>query len=89
MTKKSSRSVRSRRQEMQSRKRRQRAVTALVVIGSLVGLAAIVLLTRQITRTTPEDVSLPESLTPPPGADGMAWGPADAPVIVEEFSDFQ
>jgi hypothetical protein len=89
MSKKSSRSVRARREEMQARKKRQRLITAVVVIGGLLGLAAIVFLTRQITRTTPEDVSLPESLTPPPGADGTAWGPADAPVLVEEFSDFQ
>ena len=24
----------------------------------------------------------------PFGADGMAWGPADAPVLIEEWSDF-
>ncbi len=89
MTKKSTRSVRVRRQEMQDRKKRQRLVTALVVTGSLIALVAIGFLARQITRTTPEDVTLPESLTPPPDADGMAWGPVDAPVVVEEFSDFQ
>ena len=89
MTKKSTRSVQARRQEMQARKKRQRMVTALVVIGSLIGLAGIMFLTRQITRTTPEDVTLPETLSPPPDADGMAWGPADAPVVVEEYSDFQ
>mgnify|MGYP000910467312 FL=1 len=89
MTKKSTRSVRVRRQEMQDRKKRQRLVTALVVTGSLIALVTIGFLARQITRTTPEDVTLPESLMPPPDADGMAWGPVDAPVVVEEFSDFQ
>lgn len=89
MTRKSSRSVRARRQEMQARKKRQRLVTALIIAGSLVALAAIAILARQVTRVSPEDVILPESLTPPSGADGTAWGPVDAPVIVEEFSDFQ
>lgn len=88
MTKKSSSSVRARRQEMQARQKRQRLVTAVVVTGSLIALVAIGFLARQITRPTPEDVTLPESITPP-DADGMAWGPADAPVVVEEFSDFQ
>lgn len=89
MTKKSTRSVRARRQEMQARRKRQRFITTLVIIGSLVVLTTIIFLARQITRTSPEDVSLPESLLPPPSADGMAWGPTDAPVIIEEFSDFQ
>ena len=89
MTKKSTRSVQARRQEMQARRKRQRYITTLVIIGSLVVLTTIIFLARQITRINPEDVTLPEPLTPPPDADGMAWGPIDAPVVVEEFSDFQ
>lgn len=89
MTKKSTGSVSARRQEMQARKERQRRITVLIVIGAMVALAAIVFLARQANRVSPEDVSLPESLEPPPGADGTAWGPADAPVVIEEYSDFQ
>ena len=89
MTKKSTRSVQARRQEMQARRKRQRFITTLVIIGSLVVLTTIIFLARQITQTSPEDVTLPESLEPPPDADGMAWGPTDASVVVEEFSDFQ
>jgi hypothetical protein len=36
-----------------------------------------------------EDAVLPETLAAPPNAEGKAWGPAEAPVVVEEFSDFQ
>lgn len=90
MTKKLSRSTRPRRQEeREARKKRQRLVTALIIAGSLVALIVIVLLARQITRISPADVTLPESLEPPPNADGVAWGPVDAPVVIEEFSDFQ
>jgi hypothetical protein len=36
-----------------------------------------------------ENMVLPESLASPPNADGSAWGPADAPVLIQEYSDFQ
>jgi hypothetical protein len=89
MTKKSSRSVRIRRQELQAKKKRQRLITALIVVGSLTALIAMMFLARQATRTTPEDVALPETLDAPPDADGRAWGPVDAPVLIEEYGDFQ
>lgn len=52
-------------------------------------LTGIVFLARQVTSVSLEDVILPESLTLPANADGTAWGPVDAPVVIEEFSDFQ
>ncbi|NHZ71757.1 MAG: hypothetical protein GWP17_01570 [Aquificales bacterium] len=89
MTRKSSRSVRVRRQEMQAKKKKQRLITAIIVVGSLIALTTIILLARQATRTVPEDVVLPEKLDAPPDADGRAWGPVDAPVVIEEYGDFQ
>ncbi len=89
MTKKSSRSVRARRQEMQARKKKQRLITTLIVIGGLTLLTAILFLGRQALEVSPEDVTLPPSLELPPNADGSAWGPADAPVVIEEYGDFQ
>ena len=76
----------SRREQIaQARKQKQRrlwqsvalvAVAAAVIVGVLIWLN-----NRPLTLTTVE-------ARVPAGADGTAWGPADAPVVIEEWSNF-
>lgn len=87
MARKTKRSARKRSQQRQAAQRRRRIIIGAVVVIVIAGLAALVIYRQQ--PADPEDVALPESLEPPPEADGSAWGPADAPVLIEEFSDFQ
>ena len=58
------------------------AIGTLIIIGFFA-------LAGQINAPSLDDVVIPESLETPPNADGKTWGPADAPVIIEEFGDFQ
>lgn len=85
-------SKKARRVAHQQRRQRQRwLVIGLVAAGLivLVGLGFVIRQSRSLDLEDVADVILPESLDPPPGADGKAWGPPDAPVIFEDFSDFQ
>jgi hypothetical protein len=81
MTKSGKRSAR-RQQALEAQRQRERqqrlrvggiAALAIAVLGGLLWLA-----------NRPETV---ESKIPF-GADGTAWGPPDAPVLIEEWSDF-
>ncbi len=88
MAKSSKRSVRARRAEQQERQKRQRLLVGILAVAGVIIVVGIVLWVRQLT--SPErNLVLPESLALPANADGKAWGPADAPVLVEEYSDFQ
>jgi hypothetical protein len=87
MAKREGRSVRKRREEQKTQQQRRRVIIAVVVVGVVVLATGLVLL-RQVD-TPVEEIVLPDSLSPPLGADGKAWGPVDAPVLIEEFSDFQ
>lgn len=81
-------SVRERRIQHQARRKQQRLLAIGLSIVGVVLLAALALWTRQVNTVNAELV-LPDLLEAPPTADGQAWGPADAPVLIEEFSDFQ
>lgn len=87
MARKQRRSVRERREQRRAEQQRQRILIAVVVIVVIAAVAGLIWLRQP--RVNPEDVLLPESLSSPPDAEGKAWGPPDAPVLVEEFSDFQ
>lgn len=92
MAKNKSTSRKSRRVAQQQRQQRQRfLIIGMVIAGVIVifGLGFIIRQSRSLDIESVADVTLPESLEPPPGADGKAWGPPDAPVLFEEFSDFQ
>ena len=87
MARRTKRSARERSQKRQTEQRRRRIIIGAIVVIVVAGLAALVIYRQR--PTDPEDVALPESLEPPPEADGKAWGPVDAPILIEEFSDFQ
>jgi len=89
MAKKEKRSVSARRAEMQEQRRRKRMIWGVMGVGGLLMMVSLFAWIRQVNAPQLEDVIMPESLTPPPNADGKAWGPVDAPVLIEEFSDFQ
>lgn len=87
--KKSNTSVRAQRERGRNRQKHQRR--RFYVIGAVgviitIGLFAFV---RQINAPSMEDVNIPDSIQIPANADGKAWGPVNAPVVIEEFSDFQ
>jgi hypothetical protein len=88
MAKKETRSVRARREAYRAQQKRKRTLTALGIVGALIVIAVLFVVLRPGPMTA-EDVQVPETLETPPDADGKAWGPEDAPVLVEEYSDFQ
>ena len=88
MAKKSQRSVQARRVEHQARQRRQRLLIGGLAVAAVLILVGAVVWVREMTSPA-ENMVLPESLASPPNADGSAWGPADAPVLIQEYSDFQ
>lgn len=89
MARRPTRSVRQRREEYRAQQRRRRRYIALGIVGVLIVAAVALAVVLQLREISPEDVALPESLEAPPNAAGKAWGPEDAPVLIEEFSDFQ
>jgi len=80
----STRAKRTRRLAQQ--RRRQQVNIVLTFIGAVAVVGALILLNRPQPLG---EVVLPQSLVLPPNADGSAWGPSDAPVVIEEYSDFQ
>jgi len=82
-------SRRARREAHQRQQRRQRMLIIALIVGGVIIAVGLGFMIRQARTPEVEDVVLPESLEPPPNADGKAWGPVDAPVLIEEFSDFQ
>lgn len=82
-------SRRARRAAHQQRQRRQRILFIGLAVGAIIIALGLGFMIRQARTPEVEDVILPETLAKPPDADGKAWGPADAPVLIEEFSDFQ
>lgn len=89
MAKGPTRSVRQRREAYRVQQRRRRRFIALGIVGLLIVAAVSLAVILQLREISPEDVVLPETLEAPPNAEGKAWGPEDAPVLIEEFSDFQ
>jgi hypothetical protein len=86
---KSGASVRAQRERVRNRQKQQRRryyMIGAVGIIITIGLFAFI---RQINAPSMEDVNIPDSIHIPPNADGRSWGPVDAPVVIEEFSDFQ
>lgn len=89
MARRPTQSVRERREAYRAQQRRRRTYIALGIVGGLIVVAVFLLVALQQREVSPDEVALPESLAAPPNAEGKAWGPEDAPVLIEEFSDFQ
>lgn len=89
MSKKSGPSVRERRAQYQAEQQRRRRLYYGGAAVAAVAIIALFALLRQANAPTLEDVILPASLEAPANADGKAWGPVGAPVLIEEYADFQ
>jgi protein-disulfide isomerase len=86
---KSTTSVRARReQHLAEEQRRRRLYYGGALVGAILIIALFVIL-RQLNAPSLEDVIIPEPLAAPANADGRTWGTADAPVLIEEFADYQ
>lgn len=82
-------SRKARREAHQRRQRRQRILIIGLVVGGIIIALGLGFMIRQARTPLVDDVIVPDSLAALPGADGKAWGPVDAPVVIEEFSDFK
>jgi hypothetical protein len=89
MSSRGNQSLRARRAAQHARRQRQQRLYIGLGAAALIMVAILAVVIRQANAPQLEDVIVPEALEIPPGADGAAWGPADAPVLFEEFSDFQ
>ncbi len=89
MSKKKSHSVRARRVQQHARQKKQRRRYYGIAAISAIFIFGLFALIRQLNAPSLNEVALPESLQPPANADGKAWGPVDAPVLIEEYGDFQ
>ncbi|MFQ5398860.1 MAG: hypothetical protein ACE5E7_04595 [Anaerolineae bacterium] len=89
MSKKAGLSVRERRTQQQARQKRQRLVYYGLVVGGVLVIVSLLAVIRQTNAPTLAEVALPDSLAVPLDADGKAWGPLDALVLIEKYSDFQ
>jgi hypothetical protein len=81
-------SLRAKRAAEYERRQRQRRLT-YGLIGA--GVVIVVLMGAWVisNQGSPENVILPDPIVSPASADGSAWGPVGAAVLVEEYSDFQ
>lgn len=89
MSKKSSTSVKERRAQYQAEEQRRRRLYYGGAAVAAIAIIALFVIVRQLTAPSLEDVIVPDPLAAPANADGRAWGPADAPVLLEEYADYQ
>ena len=64
----------------QKQKERQQMFKFIGIAGSVALVLGALLWFANRPKSVEGDI--------PPGANGAAWGPVDAPVIIEEWSDF-
>jgi hypothetical protein len=75
----------ARREQIQRRQQRQRLITiGLIILGALLIVAPI---TYQMLRPIAEVVAVDPGTHP--NADDNSMGDPNAPIVIEEFSDFQ
>jgi protein-disulfide isomerase len=90
MSKNESQSRRVRRAEHQAQKQRQRNLALGLGLVGLVVIVGLIFWTRQITGAiAARGIVTPVVSGEPIGADGKTWGPTDAPVVIQEYSDFK
>ncbi|MFU8772841.1 MAG: DsbA family protein, partial [Anaerolineales bacterium] len=69
-------------------RKKKRMYYWLAAIGAVVLVVSFAAY-RLLNPPGPVEVVLPVNFSEPANADGTAWGPGNAPVLVEVFSDFQ
>ena len=86
----------SKREELRKRRQQQARRTQLTIVAGIVVVAVAVVgyIAYQNYQTTLENSKPVGAFVTPkpetwPFADGKALGPADAKVLIQEFSDFQ
>lgn len=90
MSKNVNQSRRTRRAEHEAQKKRQRNLTIGLGVVGLIVIIGLIAWTRQITgEIAARGIVTPASSDEPAIADGKTWGPEDAPVLIQEFSDFK
>ncbi len=90
MTQKQGQSVRERRTQHALKQKQRRNWTIGLIVASVVIVVGLMFWTRQITTAIAvSGIVTPEAAGEPVAADGRAWGPTDAVVLIEEYSDFQ
>lgn len=89
MSQKQTHSAKKRRAEYRARRKRRGTYITLGIVGTLVVIAFLIVIVLQQPAVTVNDAMIPEAVDGRLDTDSKAWGPADAPVIIEEFSDFQ
>ena len=70
-------------QARRQKRRRRQLITALVAVAIVAAVAALIWLNNRPLELTTVEAAAPVS------ADGAAWGPADAPVVIQDWSDYQ
>ncbi len=66
--------------EAQRQKERRQLLRSLGIMGAAVIVLGVLYWFANRPKSVESDI--------PFGADGTAWGPVDAPVVIEEWSDF-
>jgi isochorismate hydrolase len=83
----------SKREELRKRRQREQRRNQIVIVGvvavAVVLVAAVLLVPRILADMQPVGEIIAPEATDYSMANGKALGPADARVVIQEFSDFQ
>jgi protein-disulfide isomerase len=86
----SKKTVQARREQQRAQQKKKRFLYAGIGIITLVIIGSLIFWVRQTQIAQAEaNFQLPNILINPALTDGKTWGPVDAPVVIQEFSDFQ
>lgn len=77
------------REKRRQQQRRQRVTVVVIIAGVVVLLVAVLALPSLLNAASPVGNIIKITPTPHPNPDGRALGPANSPVTVEAFEDFQ
>jgi protein-disulfide isomerase len=86
----SKKKVLARREQQRARQKKKRILYAGIGIFAIIIFAGLIAWMQQIRAAQAEATfQSPDILTTAPITDGKTWGPANAPIVIQEFSDFQ
>jgi protein-disulfide isomerase len=86
----SKKSVQARREQRQAKQKKKQVLYAGIGLIAIIIIGGLIFWLQQ-TRNAQAEASFqpPDILNTPAITAGKTWGPADAPVIIEAYSDFQ